>query len=118
MHSIMVSSTTEDEYIVPSTLREKGEFSEWMTYSYVREIVEHQQYIFDSLWNTSTSAERKILEIQNDASLGVTEIIDNPSRTQELFIDLIKSAKSEVLLMMPTVNSFMREYRTFSLPLN
>jgi hypothetical protein len=24
---------------------------------------------------------------------------------------LIKSAKSEVLLMLPTVNSFMREYR-------
>jgi signal transduction histidine kinase len=42
---------------------------------------------------------------------GITEIIDNPSRTEELFIDLIKSAKSEVLLMLPTVNSFMREYR-------
>jgi len=67
--------------------------------------------IADSLWNTSTSAERKILEIQNDASLGITEIVDNPSKTQELFIDLIKSANSEVLLMMPTINSFMREYR-------
>jgi sugar-specific transcriptional regulator TrmB len=102
---------TEDEYLAPSTLREKGEFSEWMIYSDVKEIVEHQQYIFDSLWNTSTSAERKTLEIQNDASLGITEIIDNPSKIQELFIDLIKSAKSEVLLMMPTANSFMREYR-------
>ncbi|HYV52376.1 MAG TPA: hypothetical protein VE971_03695, partial [Candidatus Eisenbacteria bacterium] len=27
------------------------------------------------------------------------------------FIDLIKFAKSEVLLMLPTVNSFMRENR-------
>ncbi|MGA9152440.1 MAG: HAMP domain-containing sensor histidine kinase, partial [Candidatus Nitrosopolaris sp.] len=102
---------TEDEYVAPSTLHEKGEFSEWMIYSDVKETVEHQQYIFDSLWNTSTSAERKILEIQYGASLGITEIIDNPSKTQELFIDLIKTAKSEVLLMLPTVNSFMREYR-------
>jgi len=102
---------TEDEYVALSTLREKGEFSEWMIYSDVKEIVEHQQYVFDSLWNTSTSAERKMLEIRNDVSLGITEIIDNPSRTQGLFIDLIKSAKSEVLLMLPTVNSFMREYR-------
>jgi two-component system, OmpR family, sensor histidine kinase VicK len=101
----------EDEYVAPSTVHEKGEFSEWMIYSDVREIVEHQQYIFDRFWNTSTSAERKILEIQNGASLGITEIIDNPSKTQELFIDLIKTAKSEVLLMLPTVNSFMREYR-------
>ncbi|HET7389748.1 MAG TPA: HAMP domain-containing sensor histidine kinase [Nitrososphaeraceae archaeon] len=101
----------EDEYVALSTVHEKGEFSEWMIYSDVKEIVEHQQYIFDRFWNTSTFAERKILEIQNGASLGITEIIDNPSKTQELFIDLIKTAKSEVLLMLPTVNSFMREYR-------
>src|SRR5215469_13513807 len=82
-----------------------------MIYSDDKEIVEHQQYVFDSLWNTSTSAERKTLEIQHGASLGITEIIDNPSKTQELFIDLIKTAKSEVLLMLPTVNSFMRENR-------
>ncbi len=102
---------TGDEYVAPSTSHEKGEFSEWMIYSDVKEIVEHQQYIFDSLWNTSASAQRKILEIQHGASLGITEIIDDPSRTQELFINLIKTSKSEVLLMMPTINSFMREYR-------
>jgi two-component system, OmpR family, sensor histidine kinase VicK len=102
---------TEQEYVAPSALREKGEFSEWMIYSDDKEIVEHQQYVFDSLWNTSTSAERKTLEIQHGASLGITEIIDNPARTQELFIDLIKTAKSEVLLMLPTINSFMRENR-------
>ena len=55
--------------------------------------------------------ERKTTEIRNDVGLGITEIIDNPSRTQELFFDLIKTAKSEVLLMLPTVNSFMRENR-------
>jgi two-component system, OmpR family, sensor histidine kinase VicK len=102
---------TGDEYVAPSTFHEKGAFSEWMVYSDVKEIVEHQQYIFDSLWNTSASAQRKILEIQHGASLGITEIIDDPSRTQELFINLIKTSKSEVLLMMPTINSFMREYR-------
>ncbi|HYA84381.1 MAG TPA: ATP-binding protein, partial [Candidatus Bathyarchaeia archaeon] len=103
-------SVTEQEYVSGVSFDERG-FSEWMIYSNFKKIVEHQQYIFDSLWNTSTSAERKILEIKNDVSLGITEIIDDPSRTQELFIDLIKTAKSEVLLMLPTVNSFMREYR-------
>src|ERR1700739_3738003 len=46
---------------------------------------------------------------QYGASLDITT--DDPSRTQELFIDLIKTAKSEVLMMMPTVNSFIRENR-------
>ncbi|HYV51948.1 MAG TPA: HAMP domain-containing sensor histidine kinase, partial [Candidatus Eisenbacteria bacterium] len=102
---------TEEEYVAPSTFHEEGKFSEWMVYSNFKEIVEHQHYVFDSFWNTSSSSDRRTTEIRNNVSLGVTENIDNPSRTQELFIDLIKSAKSEVLLMLPTVNSFMREYR-------
>jgi len=102
---------TEHEYVAPSTFHENGKFPEWMIYSNVREIIEHQQYVFDCFWNKSSSAERKMTEIRNDVSLGVTEIIDNPSRAQELFIDLIKSAKSEVLLMLPSVNLFVREYR-------
>jgi hypothetical protein len=83
----------ETEYPAPSTLHEKGKSSDMMIYSGAKEIVEHQQYIFDSFWNTSSSAERKITEIQSNISLGLTEIIDNPSRTQELFIDLVKSVK-------------------------
>jgi signal transduction histidine kinase/sugar-specific transcriptional regulator TrmB len=102
---------TEDEYVAPSTIHEKEEFSEWMIYSNFKEIVEHQQYVFDNLWNTSTSAEKKTLEDQNGSTLGITEIIDNPSRIQQLFLDLMKTTKSEVLLMLPTINSFMREYR-------
>jgi hypothetical protein len=42
-------------------------------------VVEHQQYVFESLWNMSSSGERKTTEIRNDVSLGITEIIDNPS---------------------------------------
>jgi hypothetical protein len=57
------------------------------------------------------SAERKMTEVRDNVTSGITEIIDNSSRTQKLLIDLIKSAESEVLLMLPTVNSFMREYR-------
>ena len=102
---------SEQEYTAPSTLHEEGKSSEIMIYSNVKEIVEHQQYIFDSFWNTSTSAERKITEIQSGISLGITQIIDNPLRTQELFINLVKSAKSEMLLILPTINAFMREHR-------
>ena len=102
---------SEQEYVAPSTLHEKGKSSEMMIYSNVKEIVEHQQYIFDSFWNTSTSAERKIKEIQGDLSLGITEIIDNPLRTRGLLINMVKSAKSEVLLILPTINAFMREHR-------
>jgi two-component system, OmpR family, sensor histidine kinase VicK len=65
---------TGQEYVAPSTFHEEGKFSEWMIYSNFKEIVE--QYVFESLRNTSSSAERKTKEIGN-VSLGITEIIDN-----------------------------------------
>jgi two-component system, OmpR family, sensor histidine kinase VicK len=103
---------TDQEYAAPATSHEKGRSAEMMIYSHLKEVVEHQQYIFESVWNTSTSADRKIKEIESEADnvLGVTQVIDSPLRTQELFLDLIKSAKHEILLLMPTVNAFIREY--------
>src|SRR5215469_2779002 len=59
---------TEEEYVAPSTYHENGKFSDWMIYSNFKEIVEHQQYVFDSFWNTSSSAERKTTEIRNHVS--------------------------------------------------
>jgi nitrogen-specific signal transduction histidine kinase len=43
--------------------------------------------------------------------LGRTELIQNPLSVQTLFIDIIKSAEYEVLLLLPTINAFLREQR-------
>ena len=43
--------------------------------------------------------------------IGKTELIQNPMTVQTLFIDMIKSAENEVLLLLPTVNAFLREQR-------
>jgi signal transduction histidine kinase len=103
---------TDEEYGAPATSHEKGRSAEVMIYSHLREVVEHQQYIFESIWNTSTSADRKIKEIESgdDIVLGITQVIDSPLRIQEMFLNLIKSASYEVLLIMPTVNAFLREH--------
>ena len=104
---------SEKEYAAPATSHEQGKSAEMMIHSTVSEIVEHQQYVFESIWNTSTSAERKIREIESEGriNLGITEVVDNPLKTQELFINLIKSAKFEILLVLPTINAFRREHR-------
>jgi two-component system, OmpR family, sensor histidine kinase VicK len=102
---------SENEYAAPAVFHEKGRSADMMIYSSAKEIVQHQQSIFESIWNASTSAERRIKEIEGNINLGTTEIIDNPYKTKALFIDLIKSAKSEILLILPTINAFLREYR-------
>ena len=55
-------SVTEQEYVSAYSFHEGSGFSEWMIYSNFKDIVEHQQYVFDSFWNTSISAERKTTE--------------------------------------------------------
>jgi two-component system, OmpR family, sensor histidine kinase VicK len=79
-------------------------------YSNVKDLVEQQKYVFESFWNKAIPAERRITEIEEGfVSSGSTEVIQVPSRTKEIFIDLVKSAREEILLLFPTVNSFLRE---------
>jgi hypothetical protein len=39
---------SDTEYIPPATFHQKGKLASQMIYSNVREIVEHQQYVFDT----------------------------------------------------------------------
>jgi two-component system, OmpR family, sensor histidine kinase VicK len=79
-------------------------------YSNVRSIVEQQRYLFENLWNKAIPAERKISEIEEGVELEKTHVIQDPQRIQKLFIDMVKSAQHDVLLILPTVNAFLREH--------
>jgi sugar-specific transcriptional regulator TrmB len=48
-----------------------------------------------------------------DIALGVAEVIVDPARIKELFLDLLKSAKEEVLLFLPYphINMYVSEER-------
>jgi signal transduction histidine kinase len=48
---------------------------------------------------------------EKEAIFGKTELIQDPLSVQTLFIDMIRLAKQEVLLLLPTVNTFLREQR-------
>jgi two-component system, OmpR family, sensor histidine kinase VicK len=73
--------------------------------------IRHYNSIFEDLWNKSVSAEQKIKEIEEGIILGRTEVIQSPKDIQQLFIDMVKAAKNEVLLVLPTINAFYREER-------
>jgi hypothetical protein len=40
----------EGEYLAPAIFHEEGKVASQMIYSNVRELAEHQQYVFDTLW--------------------------------------------------------------------
>jgi two-component system sensor histidine kinase VicK len=69
---------TETAYIAPATFHEKGEPAAQIIYSNVREVVEHQLYVFDSFWSRAIPAEERITEIQEGKVRYQTRIIENP----------------------------------------
>jgi two-component system, OmpR family, sensor histidine kinase VicK len=74
--NFMVSET---EYLAPATSHEETKLAALIIYSSVREIVEHQQYVFETLWNKSMSAEKRIKELKEGITTHYqTKVIEDP----------------------------------------
>jgi two-component system sensor histidine kinase VicK len=101
---------TDTEY-TSSAIMEQVHAHPECVYSNVRSIVEQQRYLFENLWNKAIPVERKLREIEEGVELEKTHVIQDPQSTQKLFVDMVKSAQHEVLLILPTVNDFLREHR-------
>jgi two-component system, OmpR family, sensor histidine kinase VicK len=71
-----------------------------MIYSNVRELVEHQQYLFDTLWNKSMPSDEKIKAIEDGIQPQFIEIIRDSSELQKLGLKLFFSAREEVLVLV------------------
>jgi two-component system, OmpR family, sensor histidine kinase VicK len=70
---------SEIEYLAPATSHEETKLSSLIIYSSVREIVEHQQYVFETLWNKSMAAEKRIGELKQGITTHYqTKVIEDP----------------------------------------
>jgi two-component system, OmpR family, sensor histidine kinase VicK len=76
-------------------------------YSNLQEIVEQQNYIFDTLWNKAISAITKIREIEEGVEPTKTEIIQDTKVSISRAYDIIKSAKEHVLVIWATSKTFV-----------
>jgi two-component system sensor histidine kinase VicK len=108
---------SESGYLAPATAHEVGKSASQVIYSNVTEIIEHQRYVFDSFWNRAIQAGDRIREIEEGIDLAKTEVIQSPQKIMDALLDMIKLAKHEILLILPTINAFLREERigTFEL---
>ncbi len=105
-------SVSDSEYIASSTPIQEIHSLEpiqQIIYSNVKDIVQQQKYVFESFWNRSIPAENRIMELEEGVVLGSTEVISNPIITKDLFITLVKSSKEQVLLLIPSINGYLRE---------
>ena len=69
---------SETAYLAPATVHEKGKPAAQIIYSNVKELVEHQRYVFDSFWTRAMPGEQRIREIQEGMVRYQTRIVENP----------------------------------------
>jgi two-component system, OmpR family, sensor histidine kinase VicK len=99
---------SEKAYTASATLREAALLQQ-VIYSNVKAILEQQHYVFETLWNKAISAEEKIREIEQGLEPDIIEVIQNPAKTANLYLDLIRNAAREILLIFPTTNAITRQ---------
>jgi two-component system, OmpR family, sensor histidine kinase VicK len=101
-------SVSEIEYIATATLQEAKPVPQ-VIYSNVKDIIEQQKYVFETLWSKSIPAEQKMREIEEGLQPDVIEVIQNSTRAKDLYLNLVKTATKEIMLIFPTMNAFIRQ---------
>jgi signal transduction histidine kinase len=108
---------SETEYLAPLILYEKGKVASQVIYSNAEEIIEQQQYIFDTLWRKAIPADQKIREIEEGIEPEIIETIRDPIEIQMLGFELVKYATYEILIIFSTANAFHRQERAGTMEL-
>jgi two-component system sensor histidine kinase VicK len=93
------------EYVATATLQEAEPIAQ-LIYSNLNEIVEQQQFVFDTLWNKAIPSEVRIKEIEEGIKPETIEVIVNPKEALEREYRLLKSAKEEIQIIYSAVNTF------------
>jgi two-component system, OmpR family, sensor histidine kinase VicK len=110
---------SETEYLAPIILYRKEEISSKIIYSNIREVIEHQQYIFDLFWSKATPAEQRIMEIEEGVEVLETKVLEDKdkilSHMKSVLEDAIeRSVCSSIGGMQLIYNKFFDEYKKIS----
>jgi signal transduction histidine kinase len=95
---------SETAYLSPATFHQQGKPASQIIYSNVKEIVEHQRYIFDTIWIAAISAEQRIGQIE-DRGQGTDyeflQVITNKKKASQIFTEIVKLINRDAFLFLP-----------------
>lgn len=95
-----------------STTWKESELVNPIIHSNEPEIVNQQQYIFETFWKKADPFIYKIKEIEEGIIPQVIQTSNSPLDTQKKIIDLLTSADSEILVTMSSANAFHRQVQS------
>ena len=76
-----------------------------------RRLVELQNYVFENLWNNSVSEHDKSSSLEVGVDPEEVKVLSDPVEIRKTYLNLIKSAKSDISLIIATPNALQRNYK-------
>jgi signal transduction histidine kinase len=70
--------------------------------------IDHFISIFKELWGTGVDARDRIESIEHGTEPDFLDVITDPEKVTQVFIDLVKSVKTEALLLLPNDKAMIR----------
>ena len=73
-------------------------------------LIKYYKFVFEDLWNQSLDARIRINDIRSNLTTqeGFTELIESPYKIQHLLLNNLKTATTEILIILPSINAFFR----------
>src|SRR5215471_14709247 len=71
--------------------------------------VNHFRSMFEDLWAKGIDAEDRIRDIEGGVESADVEVIPMSSSAKDLYLNLVKKAENEIMIMFPTTNAFIRQ---------
>jgi signal transduction histidine kinase len=99
---------SETGYLAPATFHEAGKSAAQIIYSNVKEVIEHQKYVFETLWSKTIPAEQRIREIEEGIEVEFYEVITDNEKASQILVDMTKSTKREALIFLPNDKALVR----------
>jgi signal transduction histidine kinase len=102
---------SEKEVGVTLSRLEGGELSSSALFSNDPMYIDHYSLVFQDLWENGIDARKRIREIELGIAEPELKIIRNPHQIQSLYLQLVREAKDEILLILPSANAYTREVK-------
>lgn len=97
----------EIEYLSSITMKERHQ----AIYSNVKEIVDQEGSIFETVWNKLLPAKSRIKEIEEGTESEFLDVIYDAQKAMDIYIDLARSVDNEALLLFANSRSMTMAYR-------
>ena len=97
----------EKECVYATSILKERKIIPRLLYTNINEFLEQQHNFFDTFWNNSISAQERIRQIEGEIQPHHIDIIRNSKRAEFLFVSEVRSARSEVLILVDSID-FLR----------